>query len=56
MRTILGFKNFHCARILLSGIELMHMIGRGQMQDRCIGYTYLYCRLFATNPYRDKTA
>jgi hypothetical protein len=24
---MLGFKTFRCARILLSGIELMHMMG-----------------------------
>lgn len=24
-RPMLGFKTFHCARILLAGIELMHM-------------------------------
>ena len=39
-RPMLGFKNFRCARILLSGIELMHMITKGQMQDRGIGCTY----------------
>ncbi|BDC46079.1 hypothetical protein PTKU15_93760 [Paraburkholderia terrae] len=38
-RPMLGFKNFRCARILLSGIELMHMITKGQMQDRGLGYT-----------------
>lgn len=37
---MLGFKNFRCARILLSGIELMHMITKGQMQDRGIGCTH----------------
>jgi putative transposase len=31
-RSILGFKNFRCARILLGGIEMMHMIRKGQMQ------------------------
>lgn len=31
-RPMLGFKDFHCARILLGGIELMHMIAKGQMQ------------------------
>ena len=31
-RPMLGFKNFRCARILLSGIELMHMIVKGQMK------------------------
>ncbi|KLU24048.1 transposase [Caballeronia mineralivorans PML1(12)] len=29
---MLGFKNFRCARIILSGIEVMHMIAKGQMQ------------------------
>nr|WP_175166228.1 IS6 family transposase [Paraburkholderia fynbosensis] len=38
-RPMLGFKSFRCGRILLSGIELMHMIAKGQMQDRGIGYT-----------------
>jgi transposase-like protein len=28
---MLGFKSFRCARILLAGIELMHMIVKGQM-------------------------
>lgn len=32
-RPMLGFKDFRCARILLSGIELMHMIAKGQMED-----------------------
>ena len=30
-RPMLGFKTFRCARILLGGIELMHMIKKGQM-------------------------
>ncbi|MBC8742477.1 IS6 family transposase [Paraburkholderia sp. UCT31] len=30
---MMGFKSFRCARIILSGIELMHMIRKGQMQD-----------------------
>jgi transposase-like protein len=29
---MLGFKAFRCARISLAGIELMHMILKGQMQ------------------------
>jgi transposase-like protein len=33
-RPMLGFKDFRCARILLGGIELMHMIAKGQMQCR----------------------
>ncbi|OUL95712.1 DDE-type integrase/transposase/recombinase, partial [Paraburkholderia hospita] len=31
-RPMLGFKNFRCARILLAGIEVMHMIAKGQMK------------------------
>ncbi|MCP3709479.1 IS6 family transposase [Paraburkholderia sp. CNPSo 3274] len=38
-RPMLGFKDFRCARILLSGIEVMHMIAKGQMKDRGIGLT-----------------
>jgi transposase-like protein len=30
-RPMLGFKSFRCARILLGGIEVMHMIAKGQM-------------------------
>ncbi len=30
---MLGFKKFSCARILLVGIELMHMIKKGQMKN-----------------------
>src|SRR6202162_3487087 len=29
---MLGFKDFRCARIILSGIEVMHIIRKGQMQ------------------------
>ena len=32
-RPMLGFKTFRCARILLGGIETMHMIAKGQMID-----------------------
>ena len=38
-RPMLGLKNFRCARILLSGIEVMHMIAKGQMKGRGIGLT-----------------
>jgi len=31
-RPMLGFKNFRCACIILSGIETMHMIRKGQMK------------------------
>lgn len=30
---MMGFKNFRCARIILSGIEVMYMIRKGQMQN-----------------------
>src|SRR5450631_2087553 len=32
-RPIQGFKEFGCARIILGGVELMHMIRKGQMRD-----------------------
>jgi transposase-like protein len=38
-KPMLGFKDFRCARILLSGIELMHMIRKGQMKDGGKGQT-----------------
>ena len=28
---MLGFKTFGCARILIAGIEVMHMIRKGQL-------------------------
>lgn len=31
VRPMLGFKSFRCARILLAGIEVMHMIKKGQL-------------------------
>jgi putative transposase len=31
-RPMLGFKTFRCARILLAGVELVHMIAKGQMK------------------------
>jgi putative transposase len=30
---MLGLKNFRCARILPGGIELLHIIVKGQMKD-----------------------
>jgi putative transposase len=30
-RPMLGFKDFGCARVILGGIEVMHMIKKGQM-------------------------
>jgi transposase-like protein len=38
-RPMMGFKNFRCARIILSGIETMHMIGKGQMKDNGVTRT-----------------
>jgi putative transposase len=32
-RPMFGFKDFDCARVILSGIEVMHMIKKGQMKD-----------------------
>jgi putative transposase len=32
-RPMMGFKDFRCARIILPGIETMHMIGKCQMKD-----------------------
>ena len=32
-RSVLGFKTFGCARILIAGIEVMHMIRKGQLGD-----------------------
>jgi putative transposase len=31
IRPMLGFKDFRCARVILSGIEIMHMSVKGQM-------------------------
>ena len=33
VRPMLGFKSFRCARIILGGIELVHMIAKGQMKS-----------------------
>lgn len=30
VRPLLGFKSFACARVLIAGIETMHMIRKGQ--------------------------
>ena len=29
---MLGFKDFHCAHVILSGIKVMHMIKSGQVE------------------------
>jgi len=34
VRPMLGFKSLRAARILIAGIELMHMIKKGQMKTR----------------------
>jgi putative transposase len=31
VRPMLGFKSFNCARVLIAGIETMHMIKKGQL-------------------------
>jgi putative transposase len=33
VRPMLGFKSFRCARVLIAGIELMHMIKKGQLDS-----------------------
>ena len=33
IKPMMGFKDFRCARIILSGIEIMQMICKGQMRD-----------------------
>jgi putative transposase len=32
-RGMLGFKSFRCARVILGGIEIMHMICKGQLRS-----------------------
>lgn len=39
IKPMMGFKDFRCARIILSGIEVMHMIRKGQMKDAGIQRT-----------------
>ena len=34
---MLGFKSFRCARIILSGIGIMHMICKEQMRSDDVG-------------------
>jgi transposase-like protein len=33
VRPMLGFKSFRCARMIFGGIELMHVIAKGQMKS-----------------------
>jgi transposase-like protein len=39
IKPMMGFKDFRCARIILAGIEVMHMIRKGQMQDDGVAKT-----------------
>ncbi|WP_429551168.1 IS6 family transposase [Paraburkholderia sp. MM5477-R1] len=39
IKPMMGFKNFRCARIILSGIEVMNMIRKGQMKDDGVART-----------------
>ncbi|WP_321931249.1 IS6 family transposase [Paraburkholderia guartelaensis] len=39
IKPMMGFKDFRCARIILSGIEIMHMIRKGQMRDDSVDTT-----------------
>ncbi|MBC7414152.1 MAG: DDE-type integrase/transposase/recombinase, partial [Herminiimonas sp.] len=32
-RPMLGFKTFRCARIIIAGVETMHLIRKGQLAD-----------------------
>ncbi|MGF6299481.1 transposase-like protein [Paraburkholderia sp. WC7.3d] len=38
-RPMMGSKNFRCARIILGGIETMHMIMKGQMKSSATDQT-----------------
>jgi transposase-like protein len=33
IKPMMGFKDFRCARIILAGIEVMHMIRKRQLRD-----------------------
>lgn len=39
IRPMMGFKDFRCARLILLGIETMHMIRKGQMKDNGVTRT-----------------
>jgi putative transposase len=39
IRPMMGFRDFRCARIILSGIEVMHMIRKGQMKGLAVDRT-----------------
>lgn len=38
-RLMLGFKNFHCARIVPGRVDVMHMISKEQMKDGGVAQT-----------------
>ena len=45
VRPMLGFKTFRCARILIAGIEVMHMIRKGQLgaiKDRALSAAHQF--------------
>ena len=48
-RSMLGFKNFHCAQNTLAGIELMAMINKGQMKNYYFSRQSSYLR--RNNPF-----
>ncbi|QCP55018.1 IS6 family transposase [Trinickia violacea] len=39
IKPMMGFKDFRCARIILSGIEIMHIIRKGQMRGDDVAAT-----------------
>ncbi|MEX3639708.1 DDE-type integrase/transposase/recombinase [Paraburkholderia sp. BR14320] len=39
IKPMMGFKDFRCARIIVSGIEIAHMIRKGQMYDDGVAST-----------------
>jgi transposase-like protein len=39
IKPMMGFMDFRCARIILSGIEIAHMICKGQMCDDGVAST-----------------
>lgn len=39
IKAMMRFKDFRCARIILAGIEVMHMIRKGTMQDDGVAKT-----------------
>lgn len=39
IKPMMGFKDFRCARIILSGIEIMHMIRKGQIRGDGVAAT-----------------